>query len=247
MGSPVPIVFFFITIPKIGLLYILLQVGFIFNCILNLFFGNLFVGIGCISLIIGFINALYQFQFFRFLAYSSIFNIGFLMIAFGSLVLYNFYILLYFLVPYISIIIGIFFIIIPLYGLKKEFVFYIGNFSVLMQSNFWLGCSFCLLIVALSGLPPFGIFFGKLFIFMGLLFSGSRILVLLFFFLSAFSSFYYFRLIRIVFFSNISEYVFINFNNCRYLISLFIIINSCFFMYYDFIYLFFFNIIDYAY
>lgn len=78
MGSPMVVVAFFSIIPKLVsiIAYVKLSLCFIS---LSISFSDFFAILCIVTIIVGAVLALYEFRLRRFIAYSAISNIGFLM------------------------------------------------------------------------------------------------------------------------------------------------------------------------
>lgn len=87
---------------------------------LNYFFNSLFFFFCIFSLIFGFIFSLYQKKIIKFLAYSSIFNTAFFLACFANGTFFSLISVLYFFLPYIFTLLGIFFVLISYRKLNFE-------------------------------------------------------------------------------------------------------------------------------
>lgn len=193
-GAPTPVVAFLSIGSKAGVLCFTIRV-------LNLLFGsqvilwrNLIEIFAILSLVIGNFSALSQKSFKRFLAYSSIGQIGFLLIG---LVVGNengYSSIIFYLLVYLFTNFGVFACII-LYSLKtgKD---KIQDYNGLATTNplFALCLSLCLL--SLAGLPPLAGFFSKLYIFLLSWKSHHYLLTIIALLTSLISVFYYLRIIK---------------------------------------------------
>jgi len=78
----------------------------------------------------------------------------------------------------------------------------------LVRSNPFLGFGVALMIFSLAGIPPFGGFFAKLNIFVGLVDSSFFIIAIFAVFTSVVSAFYYIRLVKIFYFEKNKNWFF---------------------------------------
>src|SRR6185437_6454786 len=102
---------FFSLMPKIVLTFFFFKLYFfIFNFEIE-FFSTLFFICGSLSLFIGIFNAMYQYKIKRFLAYSSISTVGFVLISFSTMTLDGFFGGLYFIFTYLFSVVLFFFIL----------------------------------------------------------------------------------------------------------------------------------------
>ena len=168
-------------------------------------------GVG--SIFIGAYMAIEQKRFKRFIIYSSISQMGFVITVLSVYTL-NAYISVYFyLFIYLISILILWSCLTVIYNFSfvknkfyKSFLnrpVFLTDLNCLFRSNyFW---SFVILIVffSFSGIPPFSGFLAKIFILLSLIDEKIYFVSFLLVFLSILSSFYYMRIIKIVFFEKI--------------------------------------------
>ncbi len=167
-GAPTPITAFMATSVKIVIFVFLL--GFVpvirlveshaviyvlqWVAILTMFFGNLI--------------ALKQNNFKRMLAYSSISHSGYLFLGIIAAVIgvddASVHGIMYYLLTYLFMTLGAF-AIVCLYEKSEDSELTIDHLKGLAKSNPWLAAALSMLLLSLAGIPPFGGFFAKLFLF----------------------------------------------------------------------------------
>ena len=196
-----PITAFFAIVVKVCL--ILFFIRLTFNLMFNIIFFFqpvlIFSSIG--SMIAGSIGALKQIRIKRFIAYTSINQVGFILLGISScnflgLIASILYIILY------AIMSVIFFTILlnTEHVLKKKSMVYLSDlyhFSLYNNSN-----SKFLIVTVLSmgGIPPLAGFFGKLFLYFSILESRLDILLFISLIISIISSYYYLSFVRYILF-----------------------------------------------
>lgn len=195
-GAPTPVVAFLSIGSKAGVLCFTIR-------ILNLIFGSeiilwksLIEIFAILSLIIGNFSALSQKSFKRLLAYSSIGQIGFLLIG---LVVGNesgYSSIIFYLLVYLFTNFGVFACII-LYSLKtgKD---KIQDYNGIAATNPLFAFCLSLCLLSLAGLPPLAGFFSKLYIFLLGWQSHHYLLIAVALLTSLVSVFYYLRIIKIM-------------------------------------------------
>nr|WKF48286.1 NADH dehydrogenase subunit 2 [Synchytrium endobioticum] len=157
------------TLPKYGILLFLVTLA---NNILpmNQTIASFILFIGLLSILIGSLGLSNQWRIKRFLAYSAITNIGFLLLALGTNQLDNF---VHYFVVYALTSIGIFLILLsiengPAPGSSPSASEVapgpemINQLAGLTHQNAYLGLSFTFLLFSLMGIPPMAGFFAKL-------------------------------------------------------------------------------------
>lgn len=161
----------------------------IFFIIFITFFGVI------VSTILGF----QQLTFRRLFAYSSVSNAGLIFLLFVNLSKETFSIIINFTLVYITITITIL-LIFTFY--RRYFsiseVIFIPEFQNSPESSLFISSFFSLNIFFLSGMPPFGLFFPKVWIFREFFFYHSHLFFIIIgiFFFTLLNIFYYCRIIQ---------------------------------------------------
>jgi len=102
----------FSIIPKIVYIFVLIKFILYFFLHEPIFFGSIFFITGLLSVVVGFINAMFQEDLKKFLAYSTISNIGFMLMGLSTFDIYVFVYVILYLICYLISVFGIFFCII---------------------------------------------------------------------------------------------------------------------------------------
>lgn len=199
------------VIQKIIVLFGLLRLYSIcFLTSTNSIWFDLLTFCGVISICVGTFLSLGQLNLKRLLSYSGIVHMGFILLSLscGSTFLPIFSSLLYLLIYSLNLM-GL----LMLMTLSRNYLAsgFSGNSLRLITDlrlyykRFpFLGSSMALLLFSMLGLPPFAGFFGKYFVIITLLDHHSFLIAFLVLILTAFSSFYYLRVIKIIFFDFIN-------------------------------------------
>jgi NADH-quinone oxidoreductase subunit N len=148
-------------------------------------------------MILGLFGALYQKKIKRLVAFSSVSNIGYLIIGFiqenPQSISHS---VTYFLLYMINVT-GLFLIFLNLY-LPKSY-FFLERLTLLsgfINRNKWLFFSLIVLFFTAAGIPPFSLFFAKILILTGLSYQLYSILLFILVFSAILSGFYYLRVIK---------------------------------------------------
>ena len=211
-GAPLLIIIFFSTIYKLAIISFYFKI-FFFICIK---FDKYFFLILLFSIIYGAHLAFLQKKIKRYWAFSTINNFGFFFFCtifcnyFWGLEIGLFFILTYFLMSF-------FFFIILFYTrnlITGNLIYYISQFAYLKNKYIIWILSF--LFLSFAGIPPFIGFFGKFFIFSGIIFINYFLVIFFFIIYSLISAIYYLRILKQIFFlefkkNNNQFYFFINF------------------------------------
>nr|UNJ18869.1 NADH dehydrogenase subunit 2 [Cyanidioschyzonaceae sp. 1 FvB-2021] len=204
------------TLTSIISIFIVFTKFVIFYLFVNLFnfgFYNLFdvwqkLVIFCVvfSLFLGTFTAFAQIKFKRFLAYSSINHIGFIIMAICSLNCNGFYSLFFYIIIYILISLGILSSLLSMRNFsnyKINFqIRYISEFIILSKTHPILAFSVLIILFSMAGIPPLAGFFTKLVVFLTCIENKLYSLVIFAVFISCLAAFYYIRIIKIMYFDN---------------------------------------------
>ena len=198
-GAPIPITNFLSIISKTSFIFLIIKI--LHNSILNnttIFNNYLFFLIG-LSIFIGNIFALQQKNLKRFLAFSSISQIGFILVGIlssHSLAITNctFFIIIYLFSNLLAFgVIGV---------IKKDNEeVQLNHLNGLYYKNKFLSIALLIGLVSLAGIPPTAGFFGKLFLLLGTK-NISPILIYFILFNMIITFYFYIRIIKQLFLHN---------------------------------------------
>ena len=209
-GAPLASTIIFSIIPKISLFVFFsrwisaVSLNFIYTNYLILFFAIL-------SIFLGAIFAITQKRFKRFILFSSLAQVGFLLIPFFLMDSDSLAALFFFVLIYIITSILIWGNLVSFYESFKNFksflpqlvsVFYISNLAGLSKINKLKSVSFLIIFFSVSGIPPLTGFLAKIFVIFHLLESNEILISILVFILNMISVYYYLRIIKIIFFED---------------------------------------------
>lgn len=207
-GSFLVVTAFFSVIPKISLFSLLTRFFFI-SFYGNFFiFQNLIILVSILSMFIGCFGAIWQIKIKRFLSFSAINNIGFMLLGFCSNSLQGIFALYFYCIIYIVGSLSIFSILLLVYknhNLKR--LKYIKDFSILFKENSILGLFLAITFFSIGGIPPMAGFLSKMFLLLNMINNNLILLALLGVFVSAISCFYYLRIIQQSFFNKSYKWV----------------------------------------
>ena len=203
-GAPTSVTAFFAIVPKIAALGLLMRLVFVpFEAASDQWMQILyFLSIG--SLLVGSFAAIAQDNIKRLFAYSSIGNIGYVLIGVlagtsqgvGSVII--------FLLIYLIAVAGAFSIILSMRrnGLAVEKISDLAGFS---KNNPVMAYAMAVIIFSMSGIPPLAGFFGKFFIFQAAIESELYVLAVLGILASVVAAYYYLRIIKVMFFDEAAD------------------------------------------
>jgi NADH-quinone oxidoreductase subunit N len=162
-GSPTPITALMSTVVKVGAFAAFVKIFSVcfvkFNYALILFEQGIMV----LTLVVANVTAVYQANVKRMLAYSSVGQVGYLLLAFSSDNVQSSGIIFYYLTAYtIASILA--FTVVQIIETNKGSA-NIANFHGLLKSNPLMAVAMTIAMLSLAGIPPMAGFFGKYLVF----------------------------------------------------------------------------------
>jgi len=198
------------TMPKISVLVFILEFQG-FAVLNNWSTYTLVLSISTLlSLIIGSLGGLVQYNIKRLLAYSTISHVGFMLLVLAintisSIEAFLFYLLQYSLVNTLTFFVLIAFgLILPITKNIYSPLLFISQLKGQYQVNPLLCLSLVIVLFSLAGIPPLVGFFAKLEVLYSSMFSGYYFLSIIAIITSVISAVYYLRVIRVIYFESLS-------------------------------------------
>jgi NADH:ubiquinone oxidoreductase subunit 2 (subunit N) len=206
-GSPSSSTFFFMIISKFSLFVFLLRLCYSSFYSLISYWQFYSLLIATISIFVGAVAGLKQRKLKSLLTYSSINNMGFVLLAFSIGGFEGIQMKFYYLIVYILSGLCIWAIILNL-KLHKKMYFEkqnrdIGDLALLQESNNTVAQSLGITLFTLAGLPPMVGFLAKMGVFKALSGVSIYFFSLINILFSVIATFYYIRIVKIIFFENI--------------------------------------------
>lgn len=206
-GSPSSSTFFFMVLSKFGIFVFLLRLCYFGFYSFIPYWQFYSILVASASIFIGSVAGLKQRKLKSLLTYSSINNMGFVLLAFSVGGFEGVQVKFYYLIVYILASICIWSIVLNL-QLKRKHYFEkqnrdIGDLALLQESNNIVAQNLGITLFSLAGLPPMVGFLAKMGVFKAL--SGVSVyyfsvINILF---SVIATFYYLRITKVIFFENI--------------------------------------------
>lgn len=199
-GAPTPVTAFFASAPKVAATVLLVRVTIEA-------FGNqvqawqqIVVVVALMSIIIGAVGAIGQTSLKRLLAYSSINNVGFLLIGLAAASEDGIASMLVYLVVYVVMTLGGFICLMQLQGRDGEMKEGMADIAGLSKTRPMLAATFAVFMFSLAGIPPLFGFWPKLLVFNAAIAAGLFPLAVIGVAASVIGAFYYLKVVKVMYF-----------------------------------------------
>lgn len=199
-GAPTPVSAFFASAPKVAAMGLFMRVA------LDAFSGmigdwrQIMIFMAIASMFVGAVGAIGQSNVKRLLAYSSINNVGFMLIGLAAATAAGASAVLLYLTIYLVMTIGSFLVVLSLTDADGNAVETLDDLAGLARSRPWLATALAIFMLSLAGLPPLFGFMAKLAVFNAAVDSGLWLLAVLGVLSSVIAAYYYLRVVKILFF-----------------------------------------------
>lgn len=218
-GTPSIITLFFNSVPKFSLLVILIKfLRIVFLNFIEIWQILMIINI-ILSLIIATFNTFKQYKIKRFLIFSSMTHIGYILLGITTGTIEGIQSTLIYFIIYIISILNIWGIYIYLNNKIK----YISDLSYIFKYNKTLGLTFTITMFSMAGIPPMAGFLAKFFSFFVCIKNNLYLLAIIGVLLSIICTFYYIKFLKVIYFENTNKYLIVNNNlskNTALIISL---------------------------
>jgi len=202
-GAPSPVVGFMSTAPKAAVFAVLLRIMFEANAPGRVW---LIWVVAALSMTLGNVGALVQDNVKRLLAYSSIAHAGYLLVAFAALPNNGIPAAMFYTASYAAMNIGAFAVISHIGGAGERYVT-LEDYEGLGRRSPLLAATLTIFLLSLIGIPITGGFFAKFYVFSAALQANLVGLVIIGVLNSAVASYYYLRLIVVMYMREAREEV----------------------------------------
>lgn len=183
------IIAFFFTL----LTYVFKDLYFIWSFIV--WFSSIF------SMLFGCVAALFEKKARKFIAYSSINQMGFLLIGLTVGTFEGIRASLIYLLIYVLMNIGLFVILLNTYNIyTNRAILFLTDFTYLSKNNWLSSLTIIILLFSMAGIPPLAGFYGKYYLFLNAFETSYYSLVIIGMLTSMVSTFYYLKIIKLLWF-----------------------------------------------
>ncbi len=198
-GAPTPVTALFSAAPKMAAMVLFARALYEPFPEIAADWRQIIMALAALSMAVGSFGALAQRNIKRLMAYSSIGNMGFALVALSAGTREGLEGLLIYMTIYLVSTTGIFACILAMRR-REGMVEKIEDLAGLSRSHPGLAVAMTMLLFSVAGIPPLAGFFGKFFAFLPAAEAGLWPLVIFAVVMSVVSAFYYLRLIRLMWF-----------------------------------------------
>ena len=199
-GAPTPVTMFFATAPKVAALALTMRVA------LDAFgsqthgWQQIIIFAALASIVIGALGAIGQKNIKRLLAYSSINNVGFMLIGLAAATPQGASAMLVYLAIYVAMSVGGFVAVLMLKDADGAPVENIADLAGLSQHRKVLSLCLAMIMFSLAGIPPLFGFWGKFVVFQAAVQADMVALAAIGIAASVIGAFYYIKIVKILYF-----------------------------------------------
>ena len=203
-GAPTPVAAFFSAAPKIAALGLMIHVLYLPFVGISQQWQQIVVFLAVASMLLGCFAGVVQTNVKRLMAYSSIANVGFMLVGVAAFSPAGIKAVLFYLAIYFLNTLGAFGVILCLRRNGKQ-VEQITDFSGLSKSNPLLALAMVIFMFSMAGVPPLAGFFGKYFVLLSAVQAHMTPLAIIGVLASVVSAFYYLRIVKVMYFDEVKE------------------------------------------
>ena len=230
-GAPTSITAFFAVVPKIAAFAVLMRILFIAFYEISFIWQQILIVMSILSIFVGAFGALLQTSIKRLMAYSTISNVGYVLLSLSLATSIGLESSIIYITIYTVSTLGVFAFIL---SMEKEKILLdkISSFSGLSKSHPFYALTFTILLLSLAGLPPLAGFFAKFYIFRSLIIGDMLWVAVIGILGSVVAAYYYLKIIKIMYLDDSEELLNINSNNyIKYVLGFcaFLVISFIFF------------------
>jgi NADH-quinone oxidoreductase subunit N len=207
-GAPTPVSAFFASAPKVAAVALLTRV-----CVEAMPQGGdawrqIIAFMSIASMVLGAVGAIGQKNIKRLLAYSSIANVGFVLIGLAAGTATGVASVLFYLTVYVIVTLGGFLAVLQMRTADGTQIEEISSLSGLWKTRPWLATAIAIFMFSLAGIPPLFGFWPKLMVFQAAVQANMLPLAVIGAVASVIGAFYYLRVIKVMLFDPPAEVTF---------------------------------------
>ena len=199
-GAPTPVTMFFATAPKVAALALTMRVALDAFGSQGHAWQQIVIFAALASIVVGALGAIGQRNIKRLLAYSSINNVGFMLIGLAAATPQGASAMLVYLAIYVAMSVGGFVAVLMLKDADGAPVEDIADLAGLSRHRKVLSLCLAMVMFSLAGIPPLFGFWGKFVVFQAAVQAGLVPLAAIGIAASVIGAFYYIKIVKILYF-----------------------------------------------
>ena len=199
-GAPTPVTTFFATAPKVAALALTMRVALDAFGAQTEAWRQIVIFAALASIVVGALGAIGQANIKRLMAYSSINNVGFMLIGLAAATPQGASAMLVYLAIYAAMSLGGFVAVLMLKDADGNQVENIADLAGLSQHRKVLSACVAMIMFSLAGIPPLFGFWGKFVVFQAAVEADLIVLAAIGIAASVIGAFYYIKIVKIIYF-----------------------------------------------
>ena len=199
-GAPTPVTMFFASAPKVAALALTMRVTLVAFAGQAAAWQQIVIFAALASIVVGALGAIGQKNIKRLLAYSSINNVGFILIGLAAATPQGAAAMLVYLAIYVAMTVGGFVAVLMLKDADGNPVEEIADLAGLSRHRKVLAACLAMIMFSLAGIPPLFGFWGKFVVFQAAVQAGLVPLAAIGIAASVIGAFYYLKVVKIMYF-----------------------------------------------
>jgi NADH-quinone oxidoreductase subunit N len=204
-GAPTPVTTFFASAPKVAAVALAVRVAIEAMGPATDQWRQIVIFASLASIIFGAVAAIGQSNVKRLLAYSSINNVGFLLVGLAAGTQEGVASVLFYLTVYVVMTLGSFLVVLQMRDADGQPVETLASLAGLSRSRPGLALAMAIFMFSLAGIPPLLGFNAKLAVFTAAVNAGLYPLAVVGFVASVIGAYYYLRVIKVMYFDDPAE------------------------------------------
>jgi NADH-quinone oxidoreductase subunit N len=206
-GAPTPVTMFFASAPKVAAVALTARVALDAFGVQTAAWQQVVIFAALASIVVGALGAIGQGNVKRLLAYSSINNVGFILIGLAAATPEGASAMMVYLAIYVAMTVGSFVAVLMLKTADGEPVEAISDIAGLSRTKPLLALCLAMLMFSLAGIPPLFGFWGKFVVFQAAVQADMVALAAIGIAASVIGAFYYIKIVKIMYFDDPADVV----------------------------------------
>lgn len=199
-GAPTPVTVFFASAPKVAALALTIRVAIEAFGSQQAAWQQIVIFAALASIVVGALGAIGQQNLKRLLAYSSINNVGFILIGLAAGTPQGISAMLVYLTIYVAMTIGGFVAVLMLKDAQGNQIEDLIQIAGLSRERKVLAACFAMVMFSLAGIPPLFGFWGKFVVFQAAVQAGFVVVAAVGITASVIGAFYYLKVVKVMYF-----------------------------------------------